>query len=191
MPAAVFRPTTATLPASCTAWPSGSLASLRAAGARRGRGGGLLAPVVLRFGVVRVARVAGLDADARADDAARAARGLRVAAPLLRLALRCPGRDRGRLPRTPGLSSRSAATRGKIAVRAASMRARRGNRPLRPRCWVNVATTEARPGLDALAIRGIRRIRGRNEQFRVLGNELWGYTAPALRRGIHERRKLR
>jgi hypothetical protein len=81
-----------------------------------------VALVAERFVVVRVLRFAlalELDADARAVDAARAARGLRVAEPLVRLALRWPGRDRGRLPRTPGLSSRSAGTRRKIAVGAA------------------------------------------------------------------------
>jgi|1186.fasta_scaffold305939_1 hypothetical protein len=112
MPTAVFSPTAATLPASSTAWPSGSRVSLRAGGAERGRGGVLLAVVVLRFGVVRALRRVLLSDDADA-------RGLRAADPLARFALRCPGRDRGRLPITPGLSSLSAATRGKIAVGAA------------------------------------------------------------------------
>ena len=112
MPAAVFRPAAATLPASSTAWPSGSLVSLRAGGAERGRGGGLLAVDALRFGVVRVLRGVFL-----ADDFD--ACGLRAAEPVVRFALRCPGRDRGRLPRTPGLSSLSAATFEKIAVGAA------------------------------------------------------------------------
>jgi hypothetical protein len=109
-PAAVFSPTVATLPASCTAWPSGSGDWLRAAGARRGRGGGEEAAVgVVRFVVVLVLRCAFAFAVAvRAEDALR---GLRAAVPLVRLVLRCPGRDRGRLPRTPGLSSRSAMTR--------------------------------------------------------------------------------
>src|SRR4051794_14982537 len=114
MPAAVLSPTVATLPASSTAWPIGSLAPVLAGGAGRGRGGVLRAVDVVRFAVVRVLRFAlVLDVDADAD-----LRAVRAVEPLLRLALRCPGRDRGRLPRTPGFSS-FAGTSGKIAVAAA------------------------------------------------------------------------
>src|SRR5689334_5178041 len=113
MPAAVFSPTAATLPASSTAWPSGSPESLRAGGADGARRCPLLAVAVVRFGVVRVLGGVLL------PDEDVVARGLRAADPLARLALRCPGRDLGRLPRTPGLSSRSAATREKIALGAA------------------------------------------------------------------------
>jgi hypothetical protein len=154
MPTAVFSPTVATLPASSTAWPSGSVASLRACGAGGAeRGRELRAAGAVRFGVVRVLRFElALDA---------VVRGLRAAEPLLRLALRWPGRDRGRLPRTPGSSSRSGATDEKIAVGAARTRARCAKALVRPRGSVNVGTTEARPSLDGdetdyqLGFRGI------------------------------------
>src|SRR4051794_9352917 len=102
MPAAVRTPIAATLPASSTAWPIGSppllLLAVVAPGrgrcaCGRARGVGFLAAarvVVARFfgGVARFARV--------------------VVPP--RLSLLRPGRDRGRLPMTPGSSSRLAAT---------------------------------------------------------------------------------
>ena len=109
MPAAVRTPIAATLPASSTAWPTGSLAvrlgwgagrSRRACGrARAGRFfGAVVAVVAVRF-------LAGAEVFARVFEP-------------LRFSLLRPGRDRGRLPRTPGSSSRSAATRRKIPVTA-------------------------------------------------------------------------
>jgi len=59
----------------------------------------------VREGVLAFARVA--------EDAA-------ALAPPPRFALRWPGRDLGRLPRTPGSSVSSAATAGKIATAPAS-----------------------------------------------------------------------
>lgn len=110
MPAAVRTPIAATLPASSTAWPTGSVLPLRAAGAGRGRcacarGAGFLAVpllAVVRFfgGVVCFAR-----------------------AVVARLSLLRPGRERGRLPRTPGSSSRSGATTRENTGRSGLMRA--------------------------------------------------------------------
>jgi hypothetical protein len=119
MPAAVFTPTAATRPAICIAWAIGSPAPLRRAW---GRGEGRCRVCGRDAAAGRFAR--GDDADARGDDAdedddaldlvARFFAGVRfgAAAPPVRLALLRPGRERGRLPRTPGSSSRSEATTG-------------------------------------------------------------------------------
>src|SRR3954447_25677936 len=183
MPAAVFSPTVATLPASPTARLSGSPVSLRWAGARRGRGDAALAVVVLRLGGVRVLRFA---LAARAEDAARV---LRAAVPLLRFVLRWPGRERGRLPRTPGLSSRSAAiTRknsGPSGVNARSSRKAHFSVRNAGLTWTQRRLGPASPRCTS---GGMWRVCGLNEQFRVLRNPVWGYTAPALRRGIRESR---
>src|SRR3954465_2157274 len=129
IPTAVFTPVSATLPARRKAVligspppDEGSCCALgRCAGALRWGGGvddavlrAAALPPVVRFArwLVAVARafVLGLAAGVfwRADD------------PLERLSLRRPGRERGRLPRTPGSSLSSAATEGKVAVAAAS-----------------------------------------------------------------------
>jgi hypothetical protein len=98
MPAAVRMPTAATFPASWTACPTGS-PPLACAGACLGG--------AERFAcgraAVRRCAVAGFAAGAFFARAVVEAR----------LSLRRPGRDRGRLPRTPGSSSRLAATGGK------------------------------------------------------------------------------
>lgn len=133
---AVFTPVSATLPAMRTAWVTGSLEPDEAAG---WRGGGVEA--VVRVPVVDRVRALALvlvpffrgDALARAGFAfaaaglarcaAVAARGLalaaRVPAPALeRFELRRPGRDRGRLPRTPWSSLSFAATTRENSARA-------------------------------------------------------------------------
>src|SRR3954471_8126346 len=110
MPAAVRTPSAATLLASSTAWPIGSLPLWRdAAGAvggrcacGRARGAGFLAD-----DVEAVARFFG--------GAGFFARAVEPRFLLLR-----PGLDRGRLPIPPGSSFPSAATSRKIPVGAAS-----------------------------------------------------------------------
>ena len=126
MPAPVFMPVSATLPARRTACERGSPGCC--AGARRG-GGSLRAEVAdggapFELGAFRA--VLGRDPGLRPLVAL--AFGVLVAFAALdpadaRLVLRRPGRDRGRLPRTPGSSlSLPAIRHWKIAVGAASWR---------------------------------------------------------------------
>ena len=134
MPPTVFRPVSATLPASRTASVSGSCRSalgsgFAAAGRDAGLGFGLAAlardvvavPDFARavvFGCAalgrRVGEVSAGPAEAADVVAAPPAAGApSPAEPLRRLLLLTPGRDLGRLPRTPGSSLLSAATREK------------------------------------------------------------------------------
>jgi hypothetical protein len=145
MPTAAFTPVSATLPASRTAWLSGSPPPWFS-GAEVTRGGSALGagrdaglddepravvvraaarPPVERFArwVVAVARACerGLLDDALVS---------RAVEPVERLSLRRPGRERGRLPSTPGSSLSSAATDGKTSARSGVTRSGPGN-PLR------------------------------------------------------------
>src|SRR3954468_12784885 len=157
IPTAVLTPVSATLPASRKAVLIGSLPAddsccglCRCDGALRFGGGAdavlraAALPPVVRFArwLVAVARpfVLGWAAGVfwRADD------------PLERLSLRRPGRERGRLPRTPGSSLSSAATEGKVAVAAASRSAVARNPCAQPRSWVNVGAPTKRHGQKRL-----------------------------------------
>jgi hypothetical protein len=136
IPTAVFTPVSATLPASRTAVVSGSLPPDCCCGGRgcccRSRccRGGVVCPEVraaVRVLVERFARWAVLFARVcvlafGVDGFDAAARDERALDPLARLSLRRPGRDRGRLPRTPGSSLSSAATDGNGTARGGGAR---------------------------------------------------------------------
>jgi hypothetical protein len=162
IPTAVFTPVSATLPASRKAVLIGSpppdedscCALGRCDGALR-LGGGVddavlraaALPPVVRFArwLVAVARAFVLGLAPEADVFLRA-----DVPPLERLSLRRPGRERGRLPRTPGSSLSSAATEGKVAVAAASRSAVARNPCAQPRSWVNVGAPTKRHGQKRL-----------------------------------------
>ena len=110
---AVFRPTSATFPAARTAAVSGSGEDAGAAGAacERSRGGAVAAGLRVALGFRFAAGAGRVLAFARVVATPRA--------PGPRFSLRCPGRDLGRFPSTPGSSVSSAATGGKIAPAAA------------------------------------------------------------------------
>jgi hypothetical protein len=163
MPAAVRTPTAATLPASSNAWPTGSGLLLRAAGCGAGRERGCawgrgrgLARVVLGLARAAAGFLAGGCFFARVAEVV-----------LRRLSLRRPGRERGRLPRTPGSSSRSAATTGKNTGPSGVSAPSHGKTERARRTWVNVGRRGFCGGAGQIRI------------FPRIRSEASGYTAPA------------